>query len=219
MQWQLSPFVITEATAALGPLIMAVYFPWHDLNRGARRTGSSLLIVAALWILTHSLMWTDPGLDLQNPYLPVQPDYGISFIQKPFSGGDLATKIREILDRRAEKADIGDGAGAGAISSPISTSCALSVRRLETPRRPISILTSKNRSLAQALITGTSVASVSVSALSGEQLDILQEAIRALFQVKCVVAVGADENEPCRWGDDDEFPCRDRGPKRTTCHI
>ena len=55
MQWQLSPSVIAEAVMALGLLIVAIYFPWRDLNRNAGRTGSVLLICSALWILTHSL--------------------------------------------------------------------------------------------------------------------------------------------------------------------
>ena len=55
MQWQLSPGVILEAGTALGILIMAVFFPWRDINRRASVIGSALLVVAALWILTHSL--------------------------------------------------------------------------------------------------------------------------------------------------------------------
>ena len=55
MQWQLSPSVIAEAATALGLLVVAIFFPWRDLNRRASLTGSILLIVAALWILTHSL--------------------------------------------------------------------------------------------------------------------------------------------------------------------
>jgi len=145
MQWQLSPSVIAEAGMALGLLIVAIYFPWRDLNRKASLIGSVLLIIAALWILTHSLeigtpiasykaylmgmqliwgllaltlwliyifqyiapgkwqsgriyalfsimpllailalttnhiyglLWTAPGLDVYNPYLPLDPAYG-----------------------------------------------------------------------------------------------------------------------------------------------
>ncbi|MBE3040656.1 MAG: response regulator [Chloroflexi bacterium] len=145
MQWQLSPSVIAEAATALALFIVAIFFPWRDLNRRASITGSILLIVAALWILTHSLeigtpmallkaylmglqlilglialtlwlmyivhyvvsekwqtnriyalfgiapvlailavttngfhglMWTAPGLNMQNPYLPLEPAYG-----------------------------------------------------------------------------------------------------------------------------------------------
>lgn len=148
MQWQLSPSVIAEVFTALGILIVAIYFPWRDLNRRASRTGSVLLIVSALWILTHSLeistpiasykaylmglqliwgllaltlwliyilqyiapgkwqagriytlfgvmpllaivalitnhiyglMWTDPGLNIANPYLPLDPVYGLFY--------------------------------------------------------------------------------------------------------------------------------------------
>jgi PAS domain S-box-containing protein len=148
MQWQLSPSVITEAVTALGLLIVAIYFPWRDLNRSASRTGSLLLIFSALWILTHSLeigtpiashkayfmglqliwgllsltlwliyilhyiapgkwqtsrtyalfaiipllaiavlvtnhiyglMWTSPGLNINNPYLPLEPVYGLFY--------------------------------------------------------------------------------------------------------------------------------------------
>jgi PAS domain S-box-containing protein len=145
MQWQLSLSVIAEAATALGLLVVAIFFPWRDLNRRASLIGSILLIVAALWILTHSLeigtpvasykaylmglqliwglialtlwllyivhyvasrkwqtssiyalfgivpllailavttngihglMWTAPGLNSQNPYLPLEPAYG-----------------------------------------------------------------------------------------------------------------------------------------------
>ncbi len=145
MQWQLSSSVIAEAVTALGFLGAAVYFPWYDLNRRARLIGSSLIIIASLWMLTHSLeigtpvasykaylmglqliwgllamslwliyilyyfapvrwqtsriyvlfgvmpllaivgvatnhiyslMWTNPGLDTHNPYLPLDPAYG-----------------------------------------------------------------------------------------------------------------------------------------------
>jgi len=145
MQWQLSTSVIVEAGMALGILIVAICFPWRDISRRARIIGSILLIIAALWILTHSLeigipiasdkaslvglqliwgllaltlwliyiiqytatekwqirriyimfgimpllailalvtnniyrlMWTDPGLNLNNPYLPFEPAYG-----------------------------------------------------------------------------------------------------------------------------------------------
>ena len=148
MQWQLSPSVITEAVTALGLLIVAIYFPWRDLNRSASRVGSVLLIFSALWILTHSLeigtpvasykaylmglqliwgllaltlwlmyilhyiapgkwqtgrsyalfgiipllaiaalatnhiyglMWTSPGLNINNPYLPLEPVYGLFY--------------------------------------------------------------------------------------------------------------------------------------------
>jgi hypothetical protein len=55
MQWQLSPSVIAEAGTALAILIAAVYFPWRDVSRRAKLIGSVLLVIAALWILTHSL--------------------------------------------------------------------------------------------------------------------------------------------------------------------
>jgi PAS domain S-box-containing protein len=148
MQWQLSPSVIAEAGTALGLLVVAIFFPWRDLNRRASLIGSILLIVAALWILTHSLeigtpaasikaylmglqlawglialtlwllyiihyvaskkwqtsriypwfsivpllailavitndfhglIWTAPGLNSQNPYLPLEPAYGPAY--------------------------------------------------------------------------------------------------------------------------------------------
>jgi PAS domain S-box-containing protein len=148
MQWQLSPSVIAEAGTALAILIAAVYFPWRDVSRRAKLIGSVLLVIAALWILTHSLeigipvastkaylmglqliwgllaltlwlmyiihytasgkwqtgriyslsgimpllailalatnhtyrlMWTAPGLDLRNPYLPLKPAYGLVY--------------------------------------------------------------------------------------------------------------------------------------------
>ena len=145
MQWQLHPGVMVEAGTALGILILAACFPWRDISRRARLIGSMLLIIAALWLLTHSfeigipvasykaylmglqlvwgllaltlwlnyiihytatekwqtgriyilfgimpllailalvtnniygLMWTDPGLNINNPYLPLEPAYG-----------------------------------------------------------------------------------------------------------------------------------------------
>jgi PAS domain S-box-containing protein len=145
VQWLLSPGVIAEAATALGLLVAAIYFPWRDLNRRAGLTGSVLLVVDALWILSHALeigspvatlkaylmglqliwglmaltlwvvyivhhvastrwqnsriyaafgivptcailavitngihglMWTSPGLDARNPYLPLNPAYG-----------------------------------------------------------------------------------------------------------------------------------------------
>ena len=145
MQWQLSPSVTAEAGTALCLLIVAVFFPWRDLNRRAKLIGSMLLTIAALWILTHSfeigtpvvsykaylmgmqliwgilamtlwlmyiiqysasrkwhinrfyisfgimplaaitalvtnhlygLLWTSPGLNILDPYLPLEPAYG-----------------------------------------------------------------------------------------------------------------------------------------------
>jgi len=129
-------------------LVLAIYFPWRDLNRQARLTGVTLVLFCALWILSHAieiglpvasykesmvglqlvlgmialtfwlfyvfhylgpnklltrriyilfvimpliailalatnnmygLMWTEIGLDSQNPYLPLQPTYGIIY--------------------------------------------------------------------------------------------------------------------------------------------
>jgi PAS domain S-box-containing protein len=145
MQWQLSLSVMVEAGTALGILIVGVCFPWRDISRRANLIGSGLLVITALWILTHSmeigtpvasykaylmglqliwgllaltlwlsyiihyttivkwqtgriyalfsimpllailalatnyvygLMWTAPGLDVHNPYLPLKPAYG-----------------------------------------------------------------------------------------------------------------------------------------------
>jgi PAS domain S-box-containing protein len=144
----LSPSVIAEALTALGFLIVAIYFPWRDLNRRANIIGSVLMIIAALWILTHSLeigiptasykaylmglqliwgllamslwlmyiiqysapkkwqisriyalfgimpllaiaavttnhiyglMWIATGLNIHNPYLPLEPTYGLFY--------------------------------------------------------------------------------------------------------------------------------------------
>jgi len=129
-------------------LVLAIYFPWRDLNRQARLTGVTLVFFCALWILSHAieiglpvatvkesmvglqlvlgilaltfwlfyilhylgprkllawriyilfsimpiiailalsinnvygLMWTEAGLDSQNPYLPLQPTYGLIY--------------------------------------------------------------------------------------------------------------------------------------------
>jgi PAS domain S-box-containing protein len=148
MEWQLSPSVMAEAGTALCILIVAVYFPWRDISRRASLVGSMILIIAALWIFTHSmeiaipiasykaylmglqliwgllaltlwfmyiayytatgkwqpgriyalfgimpllailavatnsifgLVWTDPGLDIHNPYLPLKPAYGLVY--------------------------------------------------------------------------------------------------------------------------------------------
>ena len=148
MQWQLSPGVILEAGTALGILIIAVCFPWRDVSRRANLIGSAILVIAALWMLTHSLeigvpaasvkaylmglqliwgllaitfwvmyiihytaagkwqaarvyalfgimpaaailavatnpihglMWTAPGLDIHDPYLPLEPSYGPAY--------------------------------------------------------------------------------------------------------------------------------------------
>ena len=148
MLWQWSPSVIAELIASAILLVLAIYFPWRDLNRQARLTGVTLVFFCALWILSHAieiglpvasykeslvglqlvlgimaltfwlfyifhylgprklltwriyilfgimpliailalstnniygLMWTEIGLDSQNPYLPLQPTYGIIY--------------------------------------------------------------------------------------------------------------------------------------------
>ena len=148
MQWQLSPSVIAEAATAFGLLVFAIFFPWRDLNRKASLIGPILLLVAALWLLSHSLeigtqevsrktilmglqliwglialtlwlmyivhyvasgkwqarrfyfllgivpllailavatndihglMWISPGLNAQDPYLPLEPSYGLAY--------------------------------------------------------------------------------------------------------------------------------------------
>ena len=148
MPWQWSPSVIAELVAASILLLLAVYFPWRDLNRRARFNGVTLTLGCALWMLSHAfeiglpvvsykeplvgvqlvlgtisvtfwlffilnylgpkglltrrfrslfgivllvavlalstngvhgLMWTASGIDVQNPYLPLQPTYGIVY--------------------------------------------------------------------------------------------------------------------------------------------
>ena len=148
MLWQWSPSVIAEVTAAAGLVVMAIYFPWRDLNRRASLIGVTLLLVCSLWMLSHAieiglpvpsyksylmgaqlawgviaisfwllyivhqigpikwltkpiyvligimptvvilgiftnhlhhLIWSHPGLDSHNPYLPLQPAYGIIY--------------------------------------------------------------------------------------------------------------------------------------------
>ena len=148
MLWQWSPGVIAELITSAIMLILAIYFPWRDLNRQSRLTGVTLVFFCALWILSHAieiglsvasykeklvgvqlvlgilsltfwlfyifhylgprklltwriyilfgimpliailalstnnvygLMWTEAGLDSQNPYLPLQPTYGIIY--------------------------------------------------------------------------------------------------------------------------------------------
>ena len=148
MLWQWSPGVIAELIASAILLVLAIYFPWRDLNRQVRLTGATLIFVCALWMLSNGieigfpvasykefmvgaqlvlgtialtlwlfyilhylgprkllnrriyilscimpliailalstnsvtgLMWTEIGLDSQNPYLPLQPAYGIVY--------------------------------------------------------------------------------------------------------------------------------------------
>jgi PAS domain S-box-containing protein/putative nucleotidyltransferase with HDIG domain len=145
MLWQWSPGVIAELVLSAILLVLAIYFPWRDLDRQGRLTGTTLIFTCALWVLAHALeiglpvvsykepllgaqlvlglisitlwlfyilhyfgprillslhiyllfgiipliaiagsltnyvhglMWTDVGLDAQNPYLPLQPAYG-----------------------------------------------------------------------------------------------------------------------------------------------
>jgi len=148
MLWQWSPSVIAELAAAAVVLVMAIYFPWREINRRASLIGVTLLLVCALWVLSHAveigmpvpsyksylmgaqliwgtiaitfwllyivfyigprkwltkktyillcvmpfiiilgvwtnhihhLIWSKSGLDSQNPYLPLQPTYGIIY--------------------------------------------------------------------------------------------------------------------------------------------
>jgi PAS domain S-box-containing protein/putative nucleotidyltransferase with HDIG domain len=148
MLWQWSLSVIAELAVTAILLVLAIYFPWRDLNRQARLTGVTLVLFCALWILAHAieiglpvvsykeslvglqlvlgimaltfwlfyifhylgprnsltwriyilfgimpliailalstnnvygLMWTEVGIDSQNPYLPLQPTYGIIY--------------------------------------------------------------------------------------------------------------------------------------------
>ena len=77
MLWQLSPSVIAEAATALGLLVVAIFFPWRDLNRRASLTGSILLIVAALWILTHSLEIGTPVASYKAYLMGMQLIWGL----------------------------------------------------------------------------------------------------------------------------------------------
>jgi len=148
MLWQWSPSVVAELAASAILLVLAIYFPWRDLNRQARLTGVTLVFFCALWIQSHAieiglpvisykeslvglqlvlgmmaltfwlfyilhylgprklltwriyilfgimpliailaiatnsiygLMWTGVGLDSRNPYLPLDPTYGIIY--------------------------------------------------------------------------------------------------------------------------------------------
>ena len=169
MQWQLSPSVIAEAATAFGLLAVAIFFPWRDLNRRASLIGSILLMVAALWIFTHSLeigtpaastkaylmglqliwglisltlwlmyivhyvasgkwqtsriyalfgivpllavlamttndihglMWTAPGLNMRNPYLPLEPAYGpFYWVHMAYMGALIALGSFLILNK------------------------------------------------------------------------------------------------------------------------
>lgn len=148
MLWQWSPFVFAEIAASASILILAIYFPWREMNRRASLIGATLLLSCALWMLSHAieiglpvpslksylmgaqliwgtiavtfwllyivdhigskkwrtkrryvllgimpsivilgictnhihnLIWSTPGLDVHNPYLPLQPAYGIIY--------------------------------------------------------------------------------------------------------------------------------------------
>ena len=169
MQWQLSPSVIAEAATAFGLLVFAIFFPWRDLNRKASFIGPILLLVAALWLLSHSLeigtqevsrktilmglqliwglialtlwlmyivhyvasgkwqtkrfyfllsivpllailavatnnmnglLWTAPGLNAQDPYLPLEPSYGPAYwVCMAYMGALIAFGSFLILNR------------------------------------------------------------------------------------------------------------------------
>jgi len=65
MHWQLSPSVVTEAAMALGLRVYALF--------------GIVPLLAILAVTTnplHGLMWTAPGLNVRNPYLPLEPAYG-----------------------------------------------------------------------------------------------------------------------------------------------
>jgi PAS domain S-box-containing protein len=148
MLWLWSPSVIAEAAASVSILVLAIYFPWRELNRRARLFGSTLLLACSMWMLSHAveigvpvpslksylmgsqllwgttaitfwwlyivhhigskkwlanrfyyllglmpilvllgigtnymhgLVWSAPGLDSVNPYLPLQPTYGLLY--------------------------------------------------------------------------------------------------------------------------------------------
>jgi hypothetical protein len=77
MQRQLSPSVIAEAATSLGLLVVSIFFPWRDLNRRASIAGSILLIVAALWILTHSLEIGTPVASIKAYLMELQLIWGL----------------------------------------------------------------------------------------------------------------------------------------------
>jgi hypothetical protein len=148
MLWQWSPSVIAELVASAILLVLAIYFPWRDLNRRVSRIGATLLLICGLWMLSHALeiglpvasyksyfmgaqlvlgiiaitlwflyiahhigprrlltrriyllfgvvplvallaivtnhvyglIWIDPGLDSNDPYLPLSPTYGVVY--------------------------------------------------------------------------------------------------------------------------------------------
>lgn len=148
MLWQWSPSVIAEIAASASLLVLAIYFPWRELNRRASLIGATLLLACALWMMSHAveiglpvpsfksylmgaqliwgttaitfwllyivhyigpkkwlakriyvllgimpsivtlgictnhihnLIWSTPGFDSHNPYLPLQPTYGIIY--------------------------------------------------------------------------------------------------------------------------------------------
>jgi PAS domain S-box-containing protein len=182
MLWQWSPYVIAEVAAAACIIVMAIYFPWRDLNRRASLIGVTLLLVCSQWMLAHAieiglpvpsyksylmgaqliwgtialslwllyivhqigpkkwkakrifvllgimplislsgvvsnsihhLIWIKPGLDSQNPYLPLQPTYGIIYwicvvyiVVLIYTGSFLLIKnvVRSHYSRKGESA-------------------------------------------------------------------------------------------------------------------
>jgi len=55
MLWQWSLSVIAELIASAILLVLAIYYPWRDLNRQARLTGITLVFFCSLWILSHAI--------------------------------------------------------------------------------------------------------------------------------------------------------------------
>jgi len=55
MLWQWSPYVIAEVAAAACIIVMAIYFPWRDLNRRTSLIGVTLLLACSQWMLAHAI--------------------------------------------------------------------------------------------------------------------------------------------------------------------
>lgn len=55
MLWQWSPSVIAEIAASASLLVLAIYFPWRELNRRASLIGATLLLACALFMMSHAV--------------------------------------------------------------------------------------------------------------------------------------------------------------------
>jgi len=77
MLWQWSPYVIAEVAAAACIIVMAIYFPWRDLNRRASLIGVTLLLVCSQWMLAHAIEIGLPVPSIKSYLMRAQLIWGI----------------------------------------------------------------------------------------------------------------------------------------------